>query len=825
VLLWILDSERLLPMASGRLSARHDRSLGTSGLAGGRARGVKALSPSAGSHSSSARSGCRGGEDSPELSFANAASEEDDGDGAPELDPSSVSRGSVAGATSLSGLLALDVEGVPLPAEVASLLSRRDPGREDGDGDGTPGGDETADNEVNEAFAQVLRVIGSLQQRVQGSEGIVADLQAQADELEEKRRTLARQAERAERERDVAVERSEKAEAAARLARSEAAPAVERFMEAEVLRSQLQVTSDEIVRLREEVLLCQEELTNGWPRLAEAEDAEAECATAIMEMERAHADELEALETLHAEELAELKKQHAVAITEMEAAKLEEVASLKAASAEELSSLRSALEAARWEADVFRREQQDLVRETCLRQRENARLAKQTSEARQEAIDLSVKLEALKTAEAGAPAREAELQAVRQRYQLLQRTAAEWGEALERKRIDCESWRKWAVQRGAATQGEALEDANVEDDLRHACDNGSDLGIQIASCGEQGCEEDSLASQAGSTSLPASRPSTPTLSRKKRPSAMSALSSSRGTATRPASLHHNSSANAFSGGDSTLVLGEDLWNTQDLEASSLMGSTAGLSPMSVDRSAAATTPGQPWSGVPTPVRTQPRRSPATLSRTSRSQLQQQQQRQQQQQQQQVRIGRPSRLSATEHQFATAHRASSSSRPVSARGWRGGEARIAASPAPSAVPSLALLAELGEREAERRDVPALPPPFTLAHSDGQVGGGRQPQDAAAEYLAAALRAARLKVQAEEAEKEAGECNEDLKADLLEADNELEMLTFLLGEGEAEHAAMLLGEEAVRQEQRPQSGASEIAGRLRSQAAELFAACGT
>lgn len=330
-----------------------------------------------------------------------------------------------------------------------------------------PGGGELGDNrvfvdgpgeaEVGAAFTQVLHVIATLQERVQETEGIVVDLQAEADSFEEKRRLLARQAERAERDRDAAFLRCEEAEAAARRARLAAAPAVERFMEAEVLRSQMQVAGDELLRLREEAAICREELERGWPRLAEAEDAEAEAAAAIVELQGAHAEEVAVLTSCHTEELAELRAEHATCFAEIEDSKREELAALRAASAGELDGLKAALEAARWEAGVFRREHQDVIRETCLRQRENVRLAKRHWEARQEAMEFTARLEGLRAAAAGTPAREAELQSLRHRYVLLSRTAAEWGEALQRKRVDCEAWRRWAVQRGAAHSGEPVD--------------------------------------------------------------------------------------------------------------------------------------------------------------------------------------------------------------------------------------------------------------------------------------------------------------------------------------------------------------------------------
>eukprot|EP00435_Cladocopium_sp_Y103_P074049 s15_g46.t1 len=65
--------------------------------------------------------------------------------------------------------------------------------------------------------------------------------------------------------------------------------------------------------------------------------------------------------------------------------------------------------------------------------------------------------------QAGAPAREAELQAVRQRYVLLQQTAAEWREALVRKHGDCEVWRRRAESRGLPIR---REDAELQAEIR-----------------------------------------------------------------------------------------------------------------------------------------------------------------------------------------------------------------------------------------------------------------------------------------------------------------------------------------------------------------------
>lgn len=160
---------------------------------------------------------------------------------------------------------------------------------------------------------------------------------------------------------------------------------------------------------------------------------------------------------MHKQEVEELRCQHALKVAELERARREQVDELKRSNAEESDQLRSALESARWQADVYVREHQEAVREICLRQRENARLAKKHSESRQEALELAVRLEALKAAEAGAPARQAELQAVRHRYNLLLQTAAEWREALIRKQGDCDLWRRRSESKGLAVRRDDAE--------------------------------------------------------------------------------------------------------------------------------------------------------------------------------------------------------------------------------------------------------------------------------------------------------------------------------------------------------------------------------
>jgi len=333
-------------------------------------------------------------------------------------------------------------------------------------------GDSTALASAPPAFALVLSAVSKLQSRLRESESTVQDLQAGLDEVEERRRSWARRAERLERERDLARRQRNDKEEEVKVVRLEASPLVEKYMEAEVLRSQMQAMEAHLERLKQELMDTREELDHGWPRLTDAEDAEAQCTAALGVLEASHSEEVAVLRSLHHEEIADARARHASRMGEIEAARQEEVAMLKVGNAEELSNLKSALENAQWQADVHVREQQDAVRETCLRQRENARLAKRFGESRQEVLELAVKLEAIRAATAGAPAREAELHAINQRSMLLQRTAAEWREALERKQLDCEVWRRRAAQRGVADD----PDDRIEDDLQ-----ASQLAASLAS--------------------------------------------------------------------------------------------------------------------------------------------------------------------------------------------------------------------------------------------------------------------------------------------------------------------------------------------------------
>jgi hypothetical protein len=143
--------------------------------------------------------------------------------------------------------------------------------------------------------------------------------------------------------------------------------------------------------------------------------------------------------------MSDLHSLHASQFTDMEASRLGDGFDTNIEGADELDRIRSAVEEARWQGEVYVREQQDAIRESCIKQRENSRLAKRHSEARQEALELAVKLEAMRAADAGASAREAELHIVKQRCDLLQRTASEWRETLDRKSQECARWRHRAT--------------------------------------------------------------------------------------------------------------------------------------------------------------------------------------------------------------------------------------------------------------------------------------------------------------------------------------------------------------------------------------------
>eukprot|EP00913_Durusdinium_trenchii_P019292 g18133.t2 len=73
-------------------------------------------------------------------------------------------------------------------------------------------------------------------------------------------------------------------------------------MEAEVLRTQIQACSEDLVRLQQDLAACKQELEEGLPKLSEFEDDEAECAGAIAQLEASHTEEVALLKALHTEE-------------------------------------------------------------------------------------------------------------------------------------------------------------------------------------------------------------------------------------------------------------------------------------------------------------------------------------------------------------------------------------------------------------------------------------------------------------------------------------------------------------------------------------------
>jgi hypothetical protein len=223
-------------------------------------------------------------------------------------------------------------------------------------------------------------------------------------------------------------------------------------MEAEVLQSQVDADEEDVNRLHREIQVSREELARGWPRLADAEAMASGLSKSISDMETTHTDEIAMLRSVHSDDMSELGRKHDLQITELEHAKLGEEG-MTALGLEDLQKLQSEIDEIRWQGEVYIREQQDAIRESCMRQRENTRLSKRHGEARQEALELAVKLEAMRAADAGAPAREAELHIVRQRCALLQRTASEFKEALARKSEDCIRWRQKAIQQGSAAMG------------------------------------------------------------------------------------------------------------------------------------------------------------------------------------------------------------------------------------------------------------------------------------------------------------------------------------------------------------------------------------
>mmetsp|Transcript_6690 Transcript_6690/g.11928 ORF Transcript_6690/g.11928 Transcript_6690/m.11928 type:complete len:282 (-) Transcript_6690:45-890(-) len=227
----------------------------------------------------------------------------------------------------------------------------------------------------------------------------------------------------------------------------------------------------------------------------------------------------------------------------------------------------------------------------------------------------------------------------------------------------------------------------------------------------------------------------------------------------------------------------------------------------------------PWSGVPTPTRT-PAQTPSRRNQLEKPWQQASQQISWQKQQWQQQRGRTGR-----ELFMPPARQPSQERGV------GGMQRTSSMPAP--LP------------------PSRKPPFSFPQAAPQepvVRGGegamlRAPsQHPAGEFLAVVLKAALLRAEAEEAagragiaESEAADGGGDVDAvlggplppgvgeesdvgkSIVEAENEVEMLTFLLEEADASEAEVLLEMEAQQRQQKQ----PVVAARLRAQIEEVLA----
>jgi len=581
---------------------------------------------------------------------------------------------------------------------------------------------------LQSAAAQVLKVVSVLQERLQESEAAVLDLQSQADALEEKRRSWVRRTERAERDSDAAAQRSLEVERSAKSARLEAAPLMERFMEAQVLRSQLPNLEADVARLREDMAACQEELEQGWPRLIDAEDAEAQCAQAAADLESSHATEMAVLRSSHLEEMADMRSRHATSMAEVEAARQEEVSGVKVANVEELGRLKAALENAQWQADVYVREQHDSVREICLRQRENSRLAKRLAEARQEALELTVRLDAMRASTEGAPAREAELQAIRTRCALLERTAAEWRDALERKELDCKSWRRRALQH-STSEGDPVDETFEDEEAQH-----------------------------------------PTTRSARDAHGPDGLGHSRRPGPQPDEVPALDVSNPSSPGHLTPVP----------PASPSL-------PSQIHGHARQTSPSTTWSGVPTPART-PYRAPGVVARHTQQPLLPQQPRRQRQPAPKL-LEAPPPLPIAEASEAV-------------RGGAGGPGPLVLAPPQPVEEFLAVAIRAARLHAEAEAVSAKLAGVAQVLDDpgGAVRGGQQ------QVVASGALVLGSDVRSDQ------ERHRAINIAALDAENELEMLTFLLSDVDAREAEQLLEDEATRQP-------PLVAARLRLQLGEL------
>merc|ERR1719161_3166779 len=136
---------------------------------------------------------------------------------------------------------------------------------------------------------------------------------------------------------------------------------VERYMEAEVLRNQLQVATAENARLREEMKTSREEFVSLRPRIAVAEKEGARCTALVADLEAENTSEMANAKSAYVQETSELKARHTQRMAELRAAESEEISQLRAENAEELARFRNSVEELLCAGDAFMREQQDNV--------------------------------------------------------------------------------------------------------------------------------------------------------------------------------------------------------------------------------------------------------------------------------------------------------------------------------------------------------------------------------------------------------------------------------------------------------------------------------
>lgn len=308
-----------------------------------------------------------------------------------------------------------------------------------------------------ESYKHMVRAIAVCQDLLFRNETTIAELQAEAGEKAQKLRLWQRRAEQSEAEKDEVLRQQRETEESLSRLRARMAPLAEKYMEAEVLKSQFNVASEENARLRDENVSNQQELTTLRPRCNVALEAASRTAAKIADIEAEHTAEMAKLRSDYLEEVAALRARQTQRMSELEAGRSQEVSGLKAEYAGEVAKLRGNIQEVVWQGDGYLREQQDYVRDLCLRQNENSRLFKQHCEARREAMSYAVQIEAYRAAGGSRDTmklRQAEFQATKRRCELLERTASEWRLALEQKQNESEEWRRRCVNRG----GSAIED-------------------------------------------------------------------------------------------------------------------------------------------------------------------------------------------------------------------------------------------------------------------------------------------------------------------------------------------------------------------------------